>query len=53
MTQVYLCDDEPVWIEQMEQAFTSFMVSRIGRSRSSAELHALLSFLNACGKIRP
>lgn len=27
MTQIYICDDEPVWIEQMEQAVTAFMIS--------------------------
>lgn len=27
MTQIYICDDEPVWIEQMAQAITAFMVS--------------------------
>ena len=27
MTQIYICDDEPVWIEQMEQAVTAFIIS--------------------------
>lgn len=27
MTQIYICDDEPVWVEQMEQAVTAFMIS--------------------------
>lgn len=27
MTEIYLCDDEPVWIEQMEQAVSDFMIS--------------------------
>ena len=27
MTQIYICDDEPVWIEQIEQAITAFMIS--------------------------
>lgn len=27
MTQIYLCDDDPVWIEQMERAVTAFMIS--------------------------
>ena len=26
MTEIYLCDDEPVWIAQMEQAVSDFMV---------------------------
>jgi len=27
MTEIYLCDDEPAWIGQMEQAVSDFMVS--------------------------
>lgn len=27
MTEIYLCDDEPVWVAQMEQAVSDFMVS--------------------------
>ena len=27
MTEIYLCDDEPAWIKQMEQAVSDFMVS--------------------------
>lgn len=27
MAEIYLCDDEPVWIEQMEQAVSDFIVS--------------------------
>ena len=26
MTEVYLCDNEPTWIEQMEQAVLDFMI---------------------------
>ena len=26
MAQIYLCDDEPAWIAQMEQAVSDFMV---------------------------
>ncbi len=27
MTEIYLCDDEPVWITQMEQAVSDFIIS--------------------------
>lgn len=27
MTEIYLCDDEHIWIEQMEQAVLDFMIS--------------------------
>ena len=27
MTEIYLCDDEYIWIEQMEQAVLDFMIS--------------------------
>lgn len=27
MTEIYLCDDEPFWIEQMEQAVSDFMMN--------------------------
>ena len=57
MAEIYLCDDEPVWIEQMKQAVSDFMVSSdwalsiVCRATEPNELLDCLSQHNTSGGI--
>lgn len=57
MAEIYLCDDEPIWIEQMEQAVSDFMVSSdwalsiVCRATEPNELLDCLSQHNTSGGI--